>query len=154
MHLRTGFIAAATLGTALITMTAATAAPANTVPWSAQYHTASASGQRWLESDGPLASPSLIVNGTLSNAGDGCYSLWTKFVFDIIPAPAHKQADVCGRKAVDVAIRQAYRLTTTGYLAVCKGTKDTTSCSPWQTITSWPIAAPKAEETRGNSVSP
>ena len=145
MHIRTGVVAVAAIGSVLIGTTAAMAAPTTgTVPWSARYRTATASGERWLEGNGSVASRDLVVSGTLSHAGDGCHSLWTRFTFDFVPAPARKQAEVCGRASVDVAVRQAYRATTTGYLTVCKGTKDTDACSPWQPITSWPISSPGA----------
>lgn len=37
------------------------------------------------------------------------------------------------------------QLTTTGYLTVCKGTKNTADCASWLSITSCPISAPRTD---------
>ncbi|MER6129388.1 hypothetical protein ABT173_43910 [Streptomyces sp. NPDC001795] len=147
MRIHTWATSAAVAG-ALLAGTASAAAArteTGTVPWSVRHQTATASGQRWIEAGGTGLAGDLVVHGKLSNTGDGCYSVWTRFVFDMIPGPAHKQAQVCGRGSVDVGVRQAVQLTTTGYLTVCKGTKDTTDCASWLNITSWPIGTPRTE---------
>lgn len=80
-----------------------------------------------------------VLQGTLSNASDGCYALWTKFTFDFVPGPVRQQATICGPGSVDIDVRQAYQPTTTGSVTICKGTTDTSSCTPWTNITRWPI---------------
>lgn len=112
---------------------------ARTVPWSASLGTASASGERWTESKRPAALPDLVLSGTLTNTGEGCYSVWTKFRFDFVQGPVRKHAEVCGPGTADVDVRQVYNYTTTGELAVCRGTEDTSDCGDWESITWWPI---------------
>ncbi|MFC9752183.1 hypothetical protein [Streptomyces sp. NPDC056921] len=114
--------------------------PARTVAWAAAYGTASAGGERWTEPGGTGFSTDLVVLGKLSNTGEGCYSLWTRFTFDLAPGLVRKQAEVCGPGTVDVDLRQRYQLTTTGSLTVCRGTENAEDCAPWQSITSWPIS--------------
>lgn len=138
MHARIPVAAAAAVGALLALAAPATAAdggkPARTVAWSAGHESATAAGERWIEPPG-----NLVISGKLSHTGEGCYSVWTRFVNDLAPGPLRKQAEVCGSGTVDVKVRQAYRLTTTGRLAVCKGTEDVRDCGPWQNITSWPV---------------
>ncbi|MER6614567.1 hypothetical protein [Streptomyces xantholiticus] len=138
MRARTPVAAAAAVGALLAVATPATAAdgskPARTVAWSAGHESAGAAGERWMEQPGDL-----VISGKLSNTGEGCYAVWTRFVNDFAPGPLRKQAEVCGAGTVDVHVRQAYRPTTTGRLTVCKGTEDVKDCGPWQNITSWPV---------------
>lgn len=138
MHARIPVAAAAAVGALLAVATSATAAdgskPARSVAWSAGHETATATGERWIEQP-----RSLVISGRLSNTGAGCYSVWTRFINDFAPGPLRKQAEVCGPGTVDVKARQAYQLTTTGQLTVCKGTENAKDCGPWQNITSWPV---------------
>lgn len=149
MSPRTWAWATATAG-ALLSLTAAPAgaapnAPAaNTVSWSAGYGTAHADGQRWLQKTGSPLSSNLVVNGKLTNSGDGCYSLWTQFALDLTPLPAFKQAQLCGSGTVDVHLSQSYQLTTTGTIFICKGTERPTDCGAREYITSWPIGSVRA----------
>ncbi len=135
--------AVAATGALFATVTPAAAAdggkPARTVEWSTAHATAAATGERWTEPTSTWLSRDLVLSGKLSNTGEGCYSLWTQFTFDLVPTPARKQAEVCGPGAVDVNVRQAYKPTSTGQLAVCKGTKDVKDCGPGQNITSGPV---------------
>lgn len=112
---------------------------ARTVEWSTEFETAAAAGQRWTEPGSSGLTRDLVLSGTLSSTGDNCYSLWTRFVFDLAPGPTRKQAQICGPGTVDVDARQAYRPTTTGSLTICKGTENTKECAPWENITWWPI---------------
>ncbi|WP_328394163.1 hypothetical protein OHS70_05305 [Streptomyces sp. NBC_00390] len=138
MHARVPVSAAAAVGALLTLGTPATAAdgtqPSRTVAWSAGHQSATAAGERWIEQPRYL-----VISGKLSNTGTGCYAVWTRFYNDFVPGPLRKQAEVCGPGTVDVTARQAYQLTTTGQLTVCKGTEDTKDCGPWQNITSWPV---------------
>jgi len=128
------------LALALAAPASASEAPsASGVEWSSQFETATAAGQRWTEPGTSAITRDLVINGTLSNTGENCYTVWTSFVFDFAPGPIRKQAQICGPGAVDFNARQAYRPTTTGYLTVCKGTEDTSECAPWENITWWPI---------------
>ncbi|MGW1882767.1 hypothetical protein [Streptomyces sp. NPDC001970] len=137
MRARVPVAAAAAVGALLTVATPATAAdvtkPARTVAWSAGHETATATGERWIEQPRDL-----VISGKLSNTGEGCYSVWTRFVNDLAPGPLRKQAEVCGPGTVDVTARQAHRLTSSGRLTVCKGTENMRDCGPWQNITSWP----------------
>ncbi|ORT59398.1 hypothetical protein [Streptomyces sp. CB03238] len=142
MRARIPVAAAATAGALLATAAPATAAsttadggkPARTVAWSAGHGGATAAGDRWIEQSG-----NLVLSGTLSHTGEGCYSVWTRFVNDFAPGPLTKLAEVCGPGTVAITARHAYRLTTTGRLAVCRGTENVQDCGPWHTITSWPV---------------
>ncbi|MGW1176458.1 hypothetical protein ACWD4P_22420 [Kitasatospora sp. NPDC002543] len=123
---------------------AASAAPttaATTVAWSASYGTAaSASGTRWTETSSGGFGTDLVLTGTLTNTGTGCYAVWTRYTFDFTPGPTTKQAEICGAGSVAVNARQYYKYTTTGSIAVCKGgTTSPTDCGTWQSITHWPI---------------
>jgi hypothetical protein len=113
--------------------------PARTVEWSVGLESATAAGERWTEPRSTGFSSDLVLSGTLSNTGQGCYSVWTKFTFDFISGPIRKHAEICGPGNVEVNVRQAYQLTTTGSLTVCKGISDTKECAPWENITWWPI---------------
>jgi hypothetical protein len=133
-------VAAASLVLALAAPASASeAASASTVEWSSEFETAAAAGQRWTEPGSSTITRDLVLSGTLSNTGDNCYSVWTRFMFDFVPGPTRKQAQICGPGTVDVTTRQAYQPTTTGYLTVCKGTENTSQCAPWESITWWPI---------------
>ncbi|USQ82817.1 hypothetical protein NFX46_02925 [Streptomyces phaeoluteigriseus] len=111
---------------------AATTAAA-TVPWSASHATASAAGDRW------LASGKLVLDGTLTNTGTGCYSVWTRFAHDFVVLPYTKHAEICGAGSVDFTATKSYTYTVTGTLRVCRGTTDTADCGPGVSITHWPI---------------
>ena len=52
------------------------------VEWSSEFETAIAAGQRWTEPGSSGLTRDLVLSGTLSTTGDGCYSPWTRFVFD------------------------------------------------------------------------
>ncbi|MGV9556335.1 hypothetical protein [Streptomyces sp. NPDC003401] len=109
------------------------AGAAATVPWSASHGTASAAGERWVESG------RLVLDGTLTNTGTGCYSVWTRFVHDFVVLPAAKQAEICGTGSVHFTAGKSYTYTTTGTVRVCRGTTDTTDCGQAVSITHWPI---------------
>ncbi|MFG3260618.1 MULTISPECIES: hypothetical protein [Streptomyces] len=113
--------------------TAAGTAAAATVPWSASHGTASAAGDRWVESG------KLVLDGTLTNTGTGCYSVWTRFVHDWVVMPYTKHAEICGAGSVDFTATKSYTYTVTGTLRVCRGTTDTTDCGQGVSITHWPI---------------
>ncbi|MFF8195069.1 hypothetical protein ACF05L_30355 [Streptomyces bobili] len=113
------------------TTSAGTAAA--TVPWSASHSTASAAGDRW------LANGKLVLDGTLTNTGTGCYSVWTRFVHDWVVMPYTKHAEICGAGSVDFTATKSYTYTVTGTLRVCRGTTDTTDCGQSVGITHWPI---------------
>ncbi|MFD5267389.1 hypothetical protein [Streptomyces sp. NPDC058335] len=113
--------------------TAAETTAAATVPWSASHGTASAAGDRW------LASGKLVLDGTLTNTGTGCYSVWTRFVHDFVVLPYTKHAEICGAGSVDFTATKSYTYTVTGTLRVCRGTTDTTDCGQGVGITHWPI---------------
>ncbi|MEU9666673.1 hypothetical protein AB0J81_06480 [Streptomyces bobili] len=113
--------------------TAAGTAAAATVPWSASHDTASAAGDRW------LANGKLVLDGTLTNTGTGCYSVWTRFVHDWVVMPYTKHAEICGAGSVDFTATKSYTYTVTGTLRVCRGTTDTTDCGQGVSITHWPI---------------
>jgi hypothetical protein len=133
----------AATGLALSTTVPATAderTPTRTVEWAAGHQTAAAEGERWTEPGSTPLAGNLVLSGTLSNTSDNCYSLWTRFVFDLAPGPTRKQAEICGPGTVDVNVRHAYQLTTTGYVTVCTGTENTNDCAPWENITWWPIS--------------
>lgn len=132
-------VVAAAIGALVTGAPPATALDAEAVAWSVGHQTAVASGERWTEPGSTRLSTDLVISGKLSNSGEGCYSLWTRFVFDLGPGRVLRQAEICGSGTVDVDVRQAYQTTTTGSLTVCKGTVDTTDCASWQNITWWPI---------------
>lgn len=113
--------------------TTASTTAAATVPWSASHATASAAGDRW------LASGKLVLDGTLTNTGTGCYSVWTRFAHDFVVLPYTKHAEICGAGSVDFTATKSYTYTVTGTLRVCRGTTDTTDCGPGVSITHWPI---------------
>lgn len=115
------------------TGTGVTAGAAATVPWSASHDTASAAGERWLESG------TLVLDGTLTNTGTGCYSVWTRFAHDFVVLPSTKQAEICGAGSVGFTVRKSYTYTTTGTVRVCRGTTGTTDCGQAVSITHWPI---------------
>ena len=131
----------AALATATTALTLSGAAPvsaaastgAATVPWSASHATASAAGDRW------LASGRLVLDGTLTNTGTGCYSVWTRFAHDFVVLPYTKHAEICGAGSVDFTATKSYTYTVTGTLRVCRGTTDTTDCGQSVGITHWPI---------------
>jgi hypothetical protein len=133
-------ISAVLLGTPASAVATESARASGPVPWSAQYATASASGERWTEGTGPT--PTLVIKGKLSNSAEGCYSLWTKFNADLVPGVPRKQAELCGPGSVPVEVRRSYSFTTTGSLTVCRGTQNTQQCGPWQSVTSWPVTKP------------
>lgn len=135
--------AAAALGAGMMaTATPAAAAevavPPSAVSWSAGYETAAAVGERWTQPRGVLLDD-LVVNGSLTNGGMGCHSVWTRFTFDLAPAVPRKQAEVCGAGSVAVAVRQSYQISTTGSIAVCRGRASVANCAPWQLH---PLAGP------------
>ncbi len=133
--------AAAAVGLALVLTTPASASEVRSaagVEWSTEFETATAAGLRWIEPSGSF-SDDLVLDGTLSNTGDGCYAVWTMFIDDFAGSPASKQAEICGPGSVAVDVREDYDVTTTGYLWICKGTAATSDCAPWETITWWPI---------------
>lgn len=109
------------------------AGAAATVPWSASHDTASAAGERWLESG------TLVLDGTLTNTGTGCYSVWTRFAHDFVVLAPVKQAEICGAGSVGFTARKSYTYTTTGTVRVCRGTTGTTDCGQAVSITHWPI---------------
>ncbi|MEE1938329.1 hypothetical protein V1L54_02695 [Streptomyces sp. TRM 70361] len=117
-----------------------TAAGPAAVEWSARHGTATAAGERWTESTGTGFFRVLVLDGELINTGGECYSVWTRFVYDLAPAPARKQAEICGPGTTGVEVRQSYLPTTTGSLAVCRGTTGTADCGAWQSITWWPVS--------------
>ncbi|MEU9559357.1 hypothetical protein [Streptomyces fumanus] len=119
----------------------APARAAATVPWSVSLDTASAAGERWTEPTQYPSSPDLVVSGTLTNTGTGCYAVWTRFFRDFSAGPVTKRAELCGPGTAAVAARQRYDYLTTGYVTVCRGTADTSDCAPWTNITWWPIAS-------------
>ncbi|TPQ20782.1 hypothetical protein [Streptomyces sporangiiformans] len=128
--------------TGLALATTPAAADENTrtsVDWATRHQTAAAEGERWLEPGNPPFR-TLVVSGKLSNTGNNCYSLWTKFLVDLVPRPAAKQAQICGRGTVDVTVRKVYSPTTTGYLTVCAGVENANDCAPWESITAWPVS--------------
>ncbi|MFM9631791.1 MULTISPECIES: hypothetical protein [Streptomyces] len=133
--LATATTAALTLSAAapVSASTAAGATAAATVPWSASHGTASAAGDRWVESG------KLVLDGTLTNTGTGCYSVWTRFVHDWVVMPYTKHAEICGAGSVDFTATKSYTYTVTGTLRVCRGTTDTTDCGQGVSITHWPI---------------
>ncbi|WP_284581839.1 hypothetical protein [Streptomyces sp. 2P-4] len=116
--------------------------PARGVAWSASHETATASGGRWVERPSSGGLLQVVAEGRLANTGEGCYSVWARWQFDFVPTPPRKQATVCGNDTVDVRVRQSYMPTTTGSIAVCKGTEDTRDCGSWQSLTSWPVTRP------------
>ncbi|MET9501483.1 hypothetical protein ABZY42_07040 [Streptomyces sp. NPDC006622] len=113
--------------------TAADTTAAATVPWSASHGTASAAGERW------LANGKLVLDGTLTNTGTGCYSVWTRFAHDFVVLPYTKHAEICGAGSVSFTADKSYTYTVTGTLRVCRGTTDTTDCGQAVSITYWPI---------------
>ncbi|MFJ2821570.1 hypothetical protein ACIO7M_10690 [Streptomyces toxytricini] len=115
--------------------------PARGVAWSASHETATASGGRWVERSS-TGLHQLVAEGRLANTGEGCYSVWARFQFDFVPTPPRKQATVCGNDTVDVRVTQSYMPTTTGSIAVCKGSENARDCGPWQSLTSWPVTRP------------
>ncbi|SFL33866.1 hypothetical protein [Streptomyces pini] len=140
MRTRTAATATATAAVALL---AATAVPANAaapaaVGWSVQHGTAAATGERWTEPSGGWPSSTLVIEGELTNTGAGCYSVWTRFVYDLAPGPVRKHAEICGPGSVEVDVRQSYWITTTGSITVCRGTEDTSDCGTWRSVTTWP----------------
>ncbi|MEU3573727.1 hypothetical protein AB0E96_35705 [Kitasatospora sp. NPDC036755] len=114
---------------------------ATTVAWDAAYGTeASASGTRWAEQKPSGFGADLVLTGTLTTTGTGCYAVWTQFTNDFSAGPTKKQAEVCGAGTVAVNARQSYSLTTTGSIAICKaGTTYPSDCGEWKSITHWPI---------------
>lgn len=124
--------------TTAVTASADDSRPAAAVEWSAGLETATAAGERWLEPTDDVISSDLVLEGTLTNTGSGCYAVWTRFVFDFMPGPVRKQAEICGPGTAEVNVRQVYWVTTTGGLTVCKGTENTEECAPWESITHWP----------------
>ncbi|MGY1452580.1 hypothetical protein [Streptomyces sp. SS8] len=120
------------------TAAGATAASAR-VPWSVRHGSASASGERWVETSVAGIFHTLVIRGELTGSGEGCHSLWIRYTHDLAPAPPRKYAEVCGSGTVPVALRHQYRPTTSGYLTVCRGTDDTGDCAAWQNITWWPV---------------
>ncbi|SEQ27426.1 hypothetical protein [Streptomyces radiopugnans] len=117
----------------------ATAAAAR-VPWSVRHGSASASGERWVETSVAGIFHTLVIRGELTGSGSGCHSLWIRYTYDLAPAPPRKYAEVCGSGSTPVALRHQYRPTTSGYLTVCRGTDDTEDCAAWQNITWWPVS--------------
>ncbi|MEU1056168.1 hypothetical protein [Streptomyces sp. NPDC005876] len=109
------------------------------VPWSVSLGTAGAAGERWTEPSAYPGLPDLVISGTLTNTGTGCYAVWTRFYRDFSVGPVTKQAEICGPGSAAVAARQSYGFTTTGYVTVCRGTANTADCAPWANITWWPI---------------
>ncbi|MFF8917390.1 hypothetical protein ACF08M_29805 [Streptomyces sp. NPDC015032] len=132
-------VVAAAVGALVTGAPSATALDAEAVAWSVGHQTAAASGERWTEPSSTGLNVDLVISGKLSSTGEGCYSLWTRFLFDLGPGKVLKQAEICGSGTVDIDVRQAYRATTTGSVTVCKGTVDTTDCASWENITWWPI---------------
>ncbi|MFP8943974.1 hypothetical protein ACLIYM_21400 [Streptomyces fenghuangensis] len=120
------------------TTTGATAASAR-VPWSVRHGSASASGERWVETSVAGIFHTLVIRGELTGSGEGCHSLWIRYTYDLAPSPPRKYAEVCGSGTAPVALRHQYRPTTSGYLTVCRGTDDTGDCAAWQNITWWPV---------------
>ncbi|WP_438292791.1 hypothetical protein [Streptomyces sp. HUAS TT7] len=149
MSARTWAWATATAG-ALLSLAAAPAGAAtpapttNTVSWAASYGTAHSDGQRWLQKTESPFSSDLVVSGKLTNSGEGCYSVWTQFTFDLAPLPAFKQAQLCGSGTTDIHLSQSYQPTTTGTVFICKGTERPTDCGAREYITSWPTGAVSA----------
>ncbi|MFP8903564.1 hypothetical protein [Streptomyces atacamensis] len=122
------------------TGTGATADAAARVPWSVRHGSASASGERWVETSVAGIFHTLVIRGELTGSGSGCHSLWIRYTYDLAPAPPRKYAEVCGSDSTPVALRHQYRPTTSGYLTVCRGTDDTEDCAAWQSITWWPVS--------------
>ncbi|CAL9446606.1 hypothetical protein SUDANB106_02385 [Streptomyces sp. enrichment culture] len=120
--------------------TADAAAAAARVPWSVRHGSASASGERWVETSVAGIFHTLVIRGELTGSGSGCHSLWIRYTYDLAPAPPRKYAEVCGSDSTPVALRHQYRPTTSGYLTVCRGTDDTEDCAAWQSITWWPVS--------------
>ncbi|PJE97623.1 hypothetical protein CUT44_10795 [Streptomyces carminius] len=141
----------AALAAATGALLATAAAPANAaettaagpaaVEWSARHGTATATGERWIESSGTIFTRTLVLEGELINTGSECYSVWIRFTFDLAPMPAHKYAEICGPGTTGVEVRQSPHMpTTTASLAVCRGTANAADCGTWQNITWWPVS--------------
>jgi hypothetical protein len=78
--------------------------------------------------------------GELRSTGPDCYSIWVRWTHDFIPLPYSKRVTLCGTGSAPADIRlDPYRLTTTGYLKVCRGAEDTEDCGEAVSLTSWPI---------------
>lgn len=116
--------------------------PPGAVAWSVDYETASAAGHRWTERSSTGIFFDVVVEGSLTDTGPGCHALWTRITYDLFPTPPVKRAEICGGGTTPVAVRISARPTTTGSLAVCRGTQNTQSCSAWQSITAWPVRTP------------
>ncbi|MBN3928848.1 hypothetical protein IQ279_04190 [Streptomyces verrucosisporus] len=132
--------------TAADTTTATTAGAADTagaaaarVPWSVRHGSASASGERWVQTSVAGIFHTLVIRGELTGSGEGCHSLWIRYTHDLAPSPPRRYAEVCGSGTATVALRHQYRPTTSGYLTVCRGNDDTEDCAAWQNITWWPV---------------
>ncbi|GAA4314910.1 hypothetical protein GCM10023086_36460 [Streptomyces venetus] len=125
-------------GSAAATTGGAAAGP---VAWSATHGTATAAGTRWTEaSDSGAPFSALVIEGELRNSGSECYSVWVRWMRDLVPGPYTKQATQCGTGSAPVNIRLgAYLPTTTGDLKVCRGNQDTKDCGEPVSLTSWPV---------------
>lgn len=128
--------AALAAAAALTATTPASAAPAPaTTPWSTSLETAVASGERWTESGPTPPARDIVVHGTLSNTGDGCYSVQAMYVTDLAPGPAVEQASLCGPGTATVDIQfSTWKPTTSVHLTLCKETEGSTVCAPWQRV--------------------
>ncbi|SFB48055.1 hypothetical protein SAMN05216266_11388 [Amycolatopsis marina] len=134
-----GLACSASLGLALAPTASAQETSADAVEWSTSHGTAEASGTRWVEGSS-IFDRELVVQGELRNSGDGCYSVWVRWIFDLAPGPERKNATVCGAGSVPVDIRGRYTTpTTTAYLRICRGETDVSDCGPTENLTSWPI---------------
>jgi hypothetical protein len=110
------------------------------VEWSAGHGSATASGTRWTEKNGSGTGSALVIKGELRSTGPDCYSIWVRWTHDFIPLPYSKRVTLCGTGSAPADIRlDPYRLTTTGYLKVCRGAEDTEDCGEAVSLTSWPI---------------
>ncbi|MEU9604075.1 hypothetical protein [Streptomyces sp. NPDC048057] len=146
--IRTRVWAAAVTTAAGLALT--TAVPANatststptTVPWAVSHGSeATASGDRWIERGSTPRSGDLVLKGTLTNTGSGCYSVWTQYIWDRVVKPPTKYTEICGPGTVNVDIREALPAFPiySGSVKVCKGTAYTRDCGRAESITSWPI---------------